>query len=691
MARSREALARAAKLAPSEADAPEKPAVAPLLCPSCSAPVPLGDGEVATCSFCQAKVPLPAEYRALRDAEHQRTTDREVAEKLYRKLGSPPSPALRAWTSAVTIASAALVGIVGLLLTISAGLMLLAGFALELVLHALAHPLGIDLIDRFGGGTVYAGFVVIMIVFGLLPVWLVGYLDSLAEIKRTLQVSLAAHPPQKPGFPSTCRGCGAALDVPSGAFGVRCAYCQADNIVSLPAAWIARVGGKQASFHRSIITAVELANTLRIEARAGLPKAVKWSVGAVVVFGLIGRGCSSLDSEDINTSFRQSMSSPRKMFAYWEPDVGVPIDQMAPFKHLPYTIALRHREVLVWSSNDEGWGGHIEIKNTSSFPFLTKSWESPWLPQTDGTYAASFTAPYTGLFVVVLDTNHYDDGIHVRWHIGVDSVAGVPAAPPMTSAPATPVEPPPLPDLAKAAAETLDARLAVTSVGKPDLLVTSGDHAGPKTRVVIYSISSGTKQQDFVRDDPVVALATSRDGHPDRDGNQGRRRARRDRGPTARLGQLHRARRFGGRHRARVHRFERVRERRHQRRDQGVERRDRYGTLSTPEAPRRGDLVGHFGRRPDADRELRGRRSQLHGGQTHRLGAARLKTGDIGGRDDRQPVDRGRCRAEAACGSTRVPRTRSSTRFQPRRTRRIRRFPIRADRVAGEIIRSWSR
>src|SRR5262249_12307134 len=144
-----------------------------------------------------------------------------------------------------------------------------------------------------------------------------------------------------------------------------------------------------------------------------------------------------------------------------------------PFTRLPYTVALRHREVLVWSSNDAGWGGQIVIKNTTSFPFLTKQWEAPWVAQTDGTYAAAFTAPYTGLFIVELDTKFSSEHIHVRWSIGVDSVAGVPAAPAMTTAAATPQEPPALGDRAKAAAAKLQASLALEPPGRPGVLVTT--------------------------------------------------------------------------------------------------------------------------------------------------------------------------------------------------------------------------
>lgn len=120
------------------------------------------------------------------------------------------------------------------IVTISSAAFLFAGFAFELVCHPLAGILGTDLSGRFGGGTVYAGFIVIVVVGGLLPIWLVDYLDSLAQIKHTLQVNLSAIPPQQPEFPSTCRGCGAALDVPKGAYGVLCPDGEADNIVSMP-------------------------------------------------------------------------------------------------------------------------------------------------------------------------------------------------------------------------------------------------------------------------------------------------------------------------------------------------------------------------------------------------------------------------------------------------------------------------
>jgi LSD1 subclass zinc finger protein len=503
---------RAARLVPQKR-APAKAQVAPLSCPACRAPVPLGAGDVAACAHCGTRVPLPEPHRALRDAERQRSEDRAAAEALYQRLGAPPSAALRLWAQAALLAGGALAGFLGLFLTVSSPLLLLSGFALELILHALARLLGVDLIDRFGGGTVYASFAFSLVAFGIGPNWLLGYLDSLAAVRAALQLNLAAVPPQQPGFPSTCRNCGAALDVPPGALGVRCAYCRSDNLVSLPRAWLARLGERLGSFHASIVDAAAQADALRKEQLQVLPDAAKWTVAAIVAFGLLGRGCSALDADRIATTFAASAGPPRQMFAYWKPEMGVPSDALAPFARLTYTVALRRHEVLQWSSPDTGWGGAITVKNSTTFPWITSEETAPWQPQTDGTYAARYRAPYTGLFQVELQTREVSViDVHLRWRIGADSVDGVPPAPPITvgqeaAAPA----PAALPEPARALAERLGARLAVNPPGRSDLLVTSGHRGARQDDIVLTSLSSG--EQLVKLGDPVVkVLAVSREG-----------------------------------------------------------------------------------------------------------------------------------------------------------------------------------
>ena len=389
-----------------------KPALEPLRCPKCSAPVPLGSGDVATCSFCSEQVPLPEPYRQLRDAERARTTDRAQAEALYRKLGKP-SHALDLWVSLMSISSGAVLMLAYVLMSISAVLMLLAGFALELFLHFGAPVLGIDLIDRFGGGTVYLGFAIGVVVFVLLPIWLKGYLDTAGEIRKALQANLAAHAPQRPGWASTCRSCGAALDVAPGALGVRCAYCQTDNLVAIPAAVVKAAGVRQDNFHRSIVDAADRARALRAEARAGLPGAVKYCAIGVAVFGLVGKGCTSLDEDrsDLPT-WSDSMGPPRILAKSFDGKQGWPMNTVFNLACNDYLIALHRHEVF--EVDDDTEAEPATITNMTTFPFLTRSWDMDSKPRPGGGYRGRWRAPYAGLFEIKF--NGMDNG-HLRWRI----------------------------------------------------------------------------------------------------------------------------------------------------------------------------------------------------------------------------------------------------------------------------------
>jgi LSD1 subclass zinc finger protein len=414
---------------------PVEPTVAPLVCGQCGAPVPLGSGAVATCVFCKAEVPVPEPYRVLRATEE----DLAAAERLFRKLGKPPSAALRAWAAFVEVSASGLLYGLYLLLSINFAVVFFLGFGLEIVLHALARPLGIDLIDRFGGGTTYMGFAASLVLFGLFPWWLSGYLKSLAEIRRSLQRHTAARPPKKPGFPSTCRGCGAALAVPEGALGVRCVYCQSDNLVALPAEWIKGAGQRQASFHRSIVEANARAGGLGAEARQGFPTAAWVCAAGVLGFGACGRCSVWLDREQTYPTFRESMGPPRRMIPYVSPKDTLPIHRTNAFLNLsPYTLAVRKGEIVQIASDNAGWCWSVSYKNTTTFPLVEREDTVPWGPQVDGTYAARIVAPYTGLLQVSmhLDGEAIEVPQHLRWQIGSTSKPGNAPAPPMKAEPA---------------------------------------------------------------------------------------------------------------------------------------------------------------------------------------------------------------------------------------------------------------
>jgi LSD1 subclass zinc finger protein len=478
----------------------------------------MGAGDVATCGFCHAQVPVPENYRALRAAEQQGSADRAAAEALFRTLGKPPSAALRGWAKAAELAGGAVFAVIALILWINATLILLAGLGLELVMHLLARPIGIDFIDRFGAGPAYGGFAVCVIVFGLFPNWLVGYLDTSAEIRRTLQANLAARPPERPGFPSTCRQCGAALDVPPGALGVRCTYCESDNLVALPAEWVAAANARQEHFHRSIVDADSRARALRAEARAGLPKAAKACAIAVLVFGGVGSCSVWFDRERTLPSFGHSMGPPRKLCSLIDDANQIPIDTLTTEMNLTdYIVALHDGEVFEVSTPDGGWPASVSVKNTTTFPGVAWSRDVAWGPQTDGTYAAHFVAPYTGLFEISISgPSREDQPVHKIWRVGVHSKPGLPPPPPITSTPATGEvrAPAPLAREAQAIADRIHARLVASPAGRPDLLVTlsDGNAKRPAEVIDLWSVKTGERLRDPELDTGAAGMVISSDG-----------------------------------------------------------------------------------------------------------------------------------------------------------------------------------
>lgn len=246
----------------------------PLVCPSCSAPVPLGDGDAVECTHCHAQVPVPTEYRELRDTARTASGDRQEAEELYRHLGTPPDETLykigggvrsvvgafsiagtgfiRVWRYAlvelgpslfsggsnVDGAALALFAVIALApLIVVCGLL----YGLDLLVWSVAPDADVLAADIVAGVVLY----VMIVVAGLRQFW-----EERVALRRRLQSELIAQPPLNAGGPALCRECGAALTVPASALGARCDYCGADNLVALPG-WLViqsvQVGGERHS------------------------------------------------------------------------------------------------------------------------------------------------------------------------------------------------------------------------------------------------------------------------------------------------------------------------------------------------------------------------------------------------------------------------------------------------------------
>lgn len=228
--------------------------VEPLSCPSCSAPVPLEDGDSFRCPFCNAEVSVPESYRAVRNANRVADADLARVEAAYAALGTPPGPFLRVAARGADV----LLWLFGHFSTLV--LLLVVFFAAPpAALDALEHvapQLGISVVSLTGpviaalalGALVFAGF--------LLPIEYT-HRSALAAGRSRLGAGMAAKPPATAGGPAVCRECGAPLAVPQGALGVRCRYCRTDNLVALPPEWVERVTRKSAARHADVLSALE--------------------------------------------------------------------------------------------------------------------------------------------------------------------------------------------------------------------------------------------------------------------------------------------------------------------------------------------------------------------------------------------------------------------------------------------------
>lgn len=384
----------------------EKPSVEPLHCPTCGAPVPLGDDDVVPCVACGARVPVPENLRELRRAEREDRADRADAEALYKKLGTPPSALLRAWVSVFVLGMGAVIAVMYALVAIGGIFLIFIVVGLELLMHALAGPIGINLVDRFGGFGAYALFALAALAFGALPMWLANYLQRSGELRLELQASLAARAPKRPGFPSTCRNCGAALEVPPNAYGVRCAYCRADNLVQLPAGWLGRARAKHDHIHGNIVEAVAQARALLRDRLETLKVGAAIGVVVVLVMGGVGYVAQHIDEDDIY-HWGDSYGPPRKLVR-WNGD-PLPENQIGD-TFLSTWIALHHGETI--EVGVVGNCPHLSVWNTTSFPLIQDFDSVSFGIAADGTRVARYRAPYTGIFKLELK-----DADKLRWHL----------------------------------------------------------------------------------------------------------------------------------------------------------------------------------------------------------------------------------------------------------------------------------
>ena len=296
------------------------PTVAPLHCSTCGSPVPLGDGDTTRCHYCQIDIAVPPELRALRATDRAADADRAHARALYARYGKGHPLLIRllgdTWSyflmagAAIVLASLAF-GILDFLLVDwgeGAGALLVDACTSLFVFygwiaHALAPALGTDLLDAHSALLCFVFISAFWVIAFVFPMSLALYADRFKAVLASLASALAARPPTRKGGPSECRECGAALDVPNGALGVRCIYCGADNLVAIDRSLLHNAEEGCRSTHRHIEDAAAdalVAASDRSELKDGcLLAAILTAVGC-----LLGLAPNTLVDNEVSLGWR---------------------------------------------------------------------------------------------------------------------------------------------------------------------------------------------------------------------------------------------------------------------------------------------------------------------------------------------------------------------------------------------------
>lgn len=236
------------------------PSLNPLQCRNCGSHVPLAPGEQVPCPACQQPVEVPPEHRALRDAHAAAEHTREAAHRLYASLGTEPSPLWRVFF----FTESAWFWALGLPVWMCVG-SALALAAMNAIGHAL-HANPFDVLPQSQQVALTMALPLGVVVLGLL---FSGWARQRVVKLGGLQAALAAAPSRTAGSAS-CRSCGAPLYVAADALGARCPYCEADNLVRLPPAWLERLKKHTAKLEQSVDAGVKAFAEARSSLRTSL-------------------------------------------------------------------------------------------------------------------------------------------------------------------------------------------------------------------------------------------------------------------------------------------------------------------------------------------------------------------------------------------------------------------------------------
>lgn len=368
--------------------------------------MPLAAGSQVACPQCASPVDIPEAHQNLRQTREKRQASRVHLEELYQRLGRPPSTLMQAAAglAALWMLLLALIFCAGVLFglivcigqfihTLDTDNLLVAGLSAVTIglfmipvmwtyfWHATAPALGVDVADFLLGGLGHLLLGALLYGMVVVPTVLFTLADQFTTLRQQIRAMLAAKPPGSEGGTAICRQCGAGLEVAAGQQGVVCAYCDADNLVNVPAELLKAVQVEAKDFKASVEEADAFERNTRRDNRRWAGRSLRNWLLLLPILWAMGYATEAL----VDGSERP----PR--YAYSQQLPHGPIEVKGKWSQF---VALRRGEELVYQKGPQDTRMQLQRRQVSKWHAPEWKWES---------LGQDWRAPYTGWYRILLE------------------------------------------------------------------------------------------------------------------------------------------------------------------------------------------------------------------------------------------------------------------------------------------------